>query len=242
MSDTKELTKEINQDKGLETIEQLKNAIQELVGEQEDDDVAPPLAPEEFEKALQEVDALGLTFTPELYPDVIAKRGNSEVVDRDKIESLERKYPELPREVGLVIYNTLASQKIGLEIVGGLENFEKKSEIVKRLLITNELRDEFYFRNAIKVPYFESIDWEVVLKTHERGVNGTINVPYALLLLTFHNTNSRIGKLDEHQNVTVAVNQQLVDKLIDVLGKIKNSLEESEKLRDILSSAKSLTE
>ena len=264
MSETKELTKEGNQDKASDgkleiivnkdanevsirnlsgyNVVKLKSAIQELIEERGGDENIPPLTPEDFEIALQEVDAAGLTFTPELFPSVVAKRGNSEIIDPEKLEDLEEKYPYLPREVGLVIYNILTSSNSGLDSVGGIENFERKSEIVKRLLITNEFRDEFFFRHALKVPYFESIDWEVVLKTHERGVEGIVGIPYALLMLTFHNTNNKVDKLDIHQNVTVAVNKYLIDKLLAALTKVRDSLEESDKLRDILDKTKSLTE
>ena len=108
--------------------------------------------------------------------------------------------------------------------------------------MTDEYRADFFFKHALKVPYFESIDWEVILKTHEKGVNGVVSIPYALLMLTFHNTNPKVGQLDAHQNFTVAVNRDLIDKMLATFTEVRAALEESYKMRDILSKTKSLTE
>jgi hypothetical protein len=225
-------------------IVRLRANIEDSLQEQLDDDEneIQPLTPEEFEKALREVDMLGLTFTPELYPSVITKDESSSVVNGEDLERLEEKYPDLPKEVGIVVFNTLTSSTFGLEFIGGSEYFERKSKIIKEILINNSFRDEFFFRHSLKVPYFESIDWEVILKTHERGVEGIVGVPYALLMLTFHNTNPKIGKFDIHQNVTVAVDRYLIDKLLATLSKVRASLDESEKMRDRLNMTGSLKE
>lgn len=110
------------------------------------------------------------------------------------------------------------------------------------MVLTDEYRADFFFKHALKVPFFESIDWEVILKTHEKGVKGSVSVPYALLMLTFHNTNPRLGELDVHQNITVAVNRDLIDKMLATLTEVRTALEESYKMRDILRNTKSLAE
>ncbi len=220
-------------------IVRLKANIEERIEEQEDEEY-PPLKVEEFERALRELNELGLTFSPELSPSVVEKPGNSGDIDSEKVFHLSEKYPSLPSEVGLVVYNILASQKRGMDRLGGVESFEKKSEIVKNILITNDFRDEFFFRHSLKVPLFESIDWEVVLKTHEKGVEDIVGMPYALLMLTFHNTNAEQSNV--HQTETVAVNKYLIDKLLAALTKVRASLEESDKIRDILRNTKSITE
>lgn len=221
-----------------------EDAIEEKLEEFEDEDEdIPPLTLEEFEDGLRRIDGLGLTFSVDLFPSIVAKNEASpELINSNEFESLQEQYPTLPREVGFVAHNTLTGRKDALELLGGIESFEKKSEIVRELVLTDEYKADFFFMHALKVPYFESIDWEVILKTHEKGVEGVVSVPYALLMLTFHNTNPRVGQLDVHQNITAAVNLDLIDKLLATFTKIRTALEESHKMRDILSKSKSLTE
>lgn len=221
-----------------------EEAIEEKIEEFEDDDEdTPPLTPEEFEDGLRRLDALGLTFSVDLFPSIVAKNeSSSDLINANEFESLQEKYPALPREVGFVAHNTLTGRDDALELLGGKESFEKKSQIVKELVLTDEYKSDFFFKHALKVPYLESIDWEVILKTHEKGVNGVVSVPYALLMLTFHNTNPRVGQLDMHQNITTAVNLDLIDKTLATFTKIRTALEESHKIRDILSKTKSVTE
>lgn len=221
-----------------------EDAIEEKLEEFEDEDEdIPPLTIEEFEDGLRRLDALGLTFSVDLFPSIVAKNEYSpDLINANEFESLQEKYPALPREVGFVAHNTLTGREDALDLLGGKESFEKKSKIVRELVLTDEYKADFFFKHALKVPYFESIDWEVILKTHEKGVNGVVGIPYALLMLTFHNTNPKVGQLDAHQNLTVAVNRDLIDKMLATFTEIRTALEESYKIRDILSKTKSLTE
>lgn len=225
-------------------IVKLKANFEEAIEEEfEDEDEIPPLTPEEFEDGLRRIDALGITFSVDLFPSLVAKdESSSDLIDSEEFESIRNQYPTLPREVGFVAHNTLTGRKDGLDLLGGTESFEKKSQLVKELVLTEEYQTEFFFAHALKVPYFESIDWEVVLKTRERGVEGAISIPYALLLLTFHNTNPKLGEIDKHQNVTVAVNRDLIDKILATLTEVRTALEESYKLRNILSEQNLLKE
>ena len=224
-------------------IVKLKANFEEAIEEKLDEDEISPLTPEEFEDGIRRIDSLGLTFSVDLFPSFVAKNeSSSELINISEFEHLQEKYPTLPREVGFVTHNTLTGRTDALDLLGGIESFEKKSQLVKELVITDEYRAEFFFTHALKVPYFESIDWEVVLKTHEKGVKGTVSIPYALLLLTFHNTNPKLGDLDRHQNLTVAVNRDLIDKMLASLTEVRTALEESYKLRDILSNPEFLKE
>ncbi len=221
-----------------------EDAIEEKLEEIEDDeDEIPPLTPEEFEDGLTRLDALGLTFSVDLFPSIVSKNeSSSDLIDAEEFENLQEKYPTLPREAGLVAHNIMTGAIRGLELLGGSNSFEKKSEIVKKLILTDEYRADFFFKHALKVPYFESIDWEVILKTHEKGVKGAVSIPYALLMLTFHNTNPRLGELDVHQNITVAANRDLIDKMLATLAEVRAALEDSYKMRETLSNAKFLKE
>lgn len=217
------------------------DAIEERLEEIEDDeDEILPLSPKDFEDGITRLNKLGLTFSVDLFPSIISK--SEDLIDASEFEDIRSDYPTLPREVGLVAHNTLTGTRRGLELLGGLESFEEKSLIVKRLVLTTEYEADFFFKHALKIPYFESIDWEVILKTHENGVKGAVSVPYALLMLTFHNTNPKFGELDVHQNMTVAANRDLIDKMLATLTEVRAALEDSYKMRDILSNAKSLKE
>lgn len=270
MAETKELTKESNEGKLLEqstSDETLKitvkkdsdevilrnpedervvklktdfeDAIKEILEEQEDDE---PLTPEQFEDGLRRIDALGLTFTVDLYPSIVAKNeSSSDLIDTNELEDIRKKYPMLPREVGFIAHSTLTGSEDALEYFGGKESFERKSQIVKEIVLTQECKSDFFFKHALKVPFFESIDWEVNFKTHEKGVKGVVYVPYALLMLTFHNPNPRIGQLDAHQNVTVAVNRDLLDKMLATLTDVRTALNESQKITGLLNNTESIT-
>ena len=217
-----------------------EEAIEEKLESEDEDEEIPPLTPEEFEDGLRRIDLLGLTFSVDLFPSLVAKdEASPELIDSTEFESIRDKYPGLPREVGFVAHNTLTGRKDGVSWLGGNESYERKSQIVKELVLTEEYQTSFFFAHALKVPYFESIDWEVVLKTHEKGVIGSVSIPYALLMLTFHNTNPKLGDLDKHQNITVAINRDLIDKMLATLTELRSALEESYKLRDILSKTNS---
>lgn len=213
------------------------NVIEEE--EDEDEEELEPLTPDEFREVLQQIEALGLTWTADRYPRIKAKDVKSEgALFSGAFEEIQGEYPGLPRELSVVLSYALTGNKAfiagGVDAVGGEDFLEQKSETVRELLITPDFRAEFFFKHAIKVPYFESIDWEVVLKTYEKNVGRPVGVPYALLLLTFHNTNPKASKIDEHQNVTVAVDEGLIDRLMGTLLEVKLALENSRELTDVL--------
>ncbi|MGI8654293.1 MAG: hypothetical protein ACR2LC_03635 [Pyrinomonadaceae bacterium] len=217
----------------------IKATVVEEEDEEEYEEDVKPLTPEEFQKVLKRVDELGLTWTADRYPRIKAKDIQLEgALFSEGFEDIRTRYPELPRELSVVVSYALTGNKAfvagGVEAIGGEDYLEPKAAIARELIITPEYRAEFFFKHSIKVPYFESIDWEVVLKTHEKNVARPVGVPYALLLLTFHNTNPKAGKLDEHQNITVAVDERLIDGLMSTLIEVKAALENSRQLTDAL--------
>jgi hypothetical protein len=190
-----------------------------------------PLPPDEFRSALEKMDALGLTWTADSVPRVIAKEDASDdAFLSEELEQLQEAYPLLPREVGTVVSHALTGMPAHESIVGGKEYLEKKVAIVRELFITQDYRSDFFFKHALKIPYFESIDWEVIFKTHERNVSDMPGVAYALLMLSFHNPNPRVDRLGQHQEVTAAVDLKLVDKLIGILIDVRTALEDAKRL------------
>lgn len=192
----------------------------------DDDDEVKPLTADEFRKALEQLAALGLTFTADRIPQVVAKDQKSEEgFLSDDFERLQTAYPNLPRELSAVVYHALTGAPAPESVVGSSkEELEKKVRAARDLVITSSYRSEFFFKYSTKLPYFETIDWEVVFKTHERNVQTFPAVAYALLLLVFHNSNER----NEHQKMTVAVDLKLVNKLIRILVDVKSALEDAQ--------------
>jgi hypothetical protein len=205
--------------------------------EDNDGDEIKPLSADEFRQALEQLAALGLTFTADRMPRVIAKDPKSEEgFFSDEFGRLQAAYPNLPREVSTVVYHALTGAPAPETVVGTKEELEKKVRAVRDLVVTANYRSEFFFKRATKLPYFEDIDWEVVFKTHERNVQEFPAVAYALLSLLFHNSSA----LDEHQNTTVAVDLKLVNKLIRILVDVKTALEDAQQFTNAISEASKL--
>lgn len=198
------------------------------IGDEDEEDVVP-LTAQDFQDALQRIDSLGLTWTADRTLEIKPKNPESEeALYSEEFREIQRKYPALPRELTAVVFHALTGREAPEVIVGDESNLREKVATVRDIIITPEFRSEFFFKHAIKVPYLESVDWEVVVKTRERNVSDIPGTAYALLLLTFHNTNPTVGRLDEHQNTTVAVDINLVNRLIRTFVEIKTALEDSQ--------------
>lgn len=211
------------------------NVIEQEEEIEEEDEEVFPLTPDEFRDALQSIDSLGLTWSAGRPLYVKAKSAVSEQnLYSEEFREIQHKYPSLPRELTAVVYYALTGRDTPESITGDRAGLELKASVVRELVATPAFRSEFFFKNAIKVPYIESIDWEVVIKTREKNVIHMPGTAYALLLLTFHNTNPTIGEIDKHQNITAAVDIHLVNKLLRTLVEIKGALEETQELGGFL--------
>ena len=120
----------------------------------------------------------------------------------------------------------------------GAKDADEKAQIARDLVINlrRGFTSEFFFKYAIKVPYFVDLDWEVVIKTYERNVRSMPRIPYALLSLVFrHSISPRLG-LDidagERQTLTVAVDENLIEKLIASLAEAKVALQRAGELAE----------
>ncbi len=184
-----------------------------------------PLTPEQFHDGISRLTKLGFAFSPDLRPEVVRKTDAPDPVDDVAYRKLQEDYPSLPYEAGLVIYQTLTGGNKESELLGGAESLKEKSKIATEFLIDENFKADFFFRHALKIPFLESIDWEVVIKTHERGVPGPIAVPYSIVTMVMHDSNANRG--NEHQNITVALNANLVDKLLARLTEIRTALKSS---------------
>lgn len=183
-----------------------------------------PLTVEQFREAWERVENLGLTWTTEVPPLPVFKKGVDLAADfGERYKKLQKDFPTFPRELGTVILHKLMHSEVGGDV-------DKKAEIIQELL-TQKYRSEFFFKYAIKVPYFEDIDWEVVIKAYERACHGMPKIAYALLMLTFRNPVDTTLSVEDAANeyrepefITVAVNEDLIDNLIAKLSVIRAAL------------------
>lgn len=193
-----------------------------------------PLTIEQFREAWHAIDELGLTWTTDIPPRLIFKKGQKPgPAFVEQYTKLEEKFPNFPRELGSVVLKTLLSR----ELEGTLK---EKAETISNLL-TQEYRAEFFFKYAIKVPYFEDIDWEVVVKAYERGTEAMPRIAYALLALTFRGPVDTTLTVEEGANqerepefMTVAVNETSIKKLMGRLQQIRVALEKAQRAADSL--------
>lgn len=200
------------------------------VADDDDEEELAPLTPAQFRTALQQLDALGLTWTADSMPAIRAKEdGRNEGMFGEELARLQREYPHLPSELSLVIAHAITGVKVPLERVGSAEELRAKTEIVRELLITPEFKSEFFFKHTIKLPYFAGMDWEVVFKLVENNVSNIPGISYALLSLVYHYP-SVVSGPRRHENITVAVNGVLVDQMIRDLNRLKRALEVGAKL------------
>lgn len=192
--------------------------------EEEDEESLPPMTPEDFEKALRAVDNLGLVWTADITPRVKAKTPDYEAnLLSAEFEKIQDEYPRLPYEVYLAASFFLTGSVSYAKPAGGLENLKRKGEIAGDIVVTPDYRSAFFFRSAIKVPYLRDIDWEVVFKLHERGVKGIPGIAYALLALSLQDP-FYLGRAGTLSHVTVAVDETLVNNLLNILTEVKSRL------------------
>lgn len=206
--------------------------------EDEPDDTASidkPLTPEDFREALQRIDALGLAWTADRIPRVTTKESHSnEVLFSEEYEEVQTRYPNLPREVGAVVLYALTGNQPPRFLVGDPEGLPEKTAVVRDLVITANFRSQFFFLHAIKVPYFSYVDWEVVIKAFEKNVDDAPRISYALLSLYFRDSDDGLSAGPGSRTMTVAVDTNLVDRVIDSLKEVKSALERARVLTDTI--------
>ncbi len=118
-------------------------------------------------------------------------------------------------------------------LLGNEEDVKRKSEIANELLITTSYRSEFFFKHAIKVPYLSDIDWEVVFKLSEKNVEAVPGNAYGLLALTLHDPFIAVKRTNA-RHITVAVDENLVNKLLATLNEVKARLEKARQLAELI--------
>ena len=199
------------------------------------------LTPDEFRFVLKRIDDLGLTWTADVPPLIKPKVGASrQGLFSEEYSRIKQDYPNFPRELTSVVFYALTGSGRASSRLGREEDLEQKVAAVQEYIINTEYRSEFFFKYAIKIPYFSDLDWEVVIKTHEKNVNQSPRIAYALLSFIFRqpvnptHPASIANEFTETEMLTVAVDEYLVDKLIKSLSEVKDALKESRGLTDSL--------
>lgn len=197
-----------------------------------------PLTVDEFRAVLREVDDLGLTWVAH-YPTrpIFKKDAKFDESFREKYIQIQNNYPHFPQEMSSLIAYALLGHKQSPDVVGDEDTLKEKAALLHQTLLTREFRNEFFFKFAIKVPYFEDIDWEIVVKAFERGVKEMPKVAYALLSLTIRDPVDTTLSLEEcgteyrtPKFVTVAADGILLGKLITRLSEAKSALEKAHRV------------
>lgn len=222
-------------------------AIIEEGNEEEDDDddeniKEGPLSPEEFRTVLNALGELGVTWSADIPPIPRFKKG-VEPGQSFSVEYLriQRNYPNFPGELAGVVLAAVMGNRQQASLVGSEDILKEKVAILHETgLVTPEFRSEFFFKHAIKVPYFEDADWEIVIKAYERAVKPMPKSAYALLSLAFRKPADTTLPIDEASLeyrrpdfVTVAVNEYLLDKLITLLTEAREALGKAQRQADL---------
>lgn len=228
------------QDKPEDAVEPTVESVAVTHDGDEDDEAQQPLSTEEFRSVLEQIDSLGLTWTADVPPSLRSKRPKLEAQSYPAkgITEIQNKYPNFPDELGSVIFYALTGSEVMRSIIGTADEADLKAQIVRELVIDQrpDFTSEFFFKYAIKVPYFVDLDWEVVVKAFERNVRDMPRIPYALLSLAFRQSitprfiGTNIVESGRSRTFTVAVDSHLIEKLISSLTEAKDALKKAEGL------------
>jgi len=194
--------------------------------------LSPVLTPAEFRSVLDEIDRLGLTWTSDLPPTVVARDGTANgAFATEKFDEIEERYPTLPNELGYVIWYALTGTEPVPHSVGSEEDLQAKAAIVRETIITPAFQDDFLFRHMLKLPRFENVEWEVIVKTSESGVQRFPGNAYGLVSILLE-SNSPYG--DENESFTFAVNASRLTRLITVLDEMRDALHRATNIGECL--------
>lgn len=199
-------------------------------------EVAPkektPLTADQFRSALEEMSKLGLTWTADFPPvPTFIDDDSRSLFSREEYSRLQQEYPRLPREITALLFHELVGTNVSESIVGTEEEVKGKVVVLNEKLFTKQFRSDFFFKFATKVPYFETIDWEVVIKAYEKGVKKMPQTPYVLLNIIIRSPSDvtkpiweAVEEEREPEFITVAANEHLLETLIDTLVEAHQAL------------------
>lgn len=189
------------------------------------------LSVEDIQSILRHLKSIGLTWTPENPPAL-------EVIDEDSTEEisaalsdLAKQYPTFYEELTAIMSYVLFGTAPASYIFTDAEDLERKATVIREHVLSPEFIDEYFFIHSVKVPIFKALDWEVVVKTAEKGVKKVPGNSYALvsLVLQYPSASSK-----EAEGITLAMDDKRVSALIQSLSDIQRSLGEGRQAADRL--------
>lgn len=191
--------------------------------------VNSPLKPDEFVEVLKTIDSLGLTWTADL-PVLLRPKSEEaeEAILSKEFKEIQDTYPDFPHELTHVIYTTLTGRDYRPTIVGPTKDFEAKSRAVSETVVSPEFISEFFFKHALKVPYFSKLDWEVVVKAFENNVQGMPLNAYAIVSVLLR---SAVHESKKSSTFTFALDEQAVRSLMKSLASIEKALQAADQVR-----------
>lgn len=189
-----------------------------------------PLSVTEFQRVLTRIAGLGLEWTADLPPHVrvAAGNGSTDLLTAEFSEIIGN-YPELPLEIGALVQFVFTGAIPRQSLVGSDTVRDKKCEILKSIVLTQEFKSDFFFEHAIKLQKLCGLDWEVVIKTYEMGVSTIPACPYAIFALSLHKSED-----SKHQHVTFATDLKGIKRLKLALLEIEQHFETTIKLTNRL--------
>lgn len=168
-----------------------------------------PLPLSEFESVLAQLHELGVTWAEE-YPLRLKPIDDNEPerLKDPRLLELQRKFPYFPTELNALLMAAFLGIAAPPQVVGDAATAEAKARVVADRVVSQELKDSFFFKHAIKVPRLAHLDWEIVVKQAEQGVQGVPSTAYALLSL-------RTGSASEAADTCFAADERLLRDLIE---------------------------
>lgn len=191
-----------------------------------------PLTGDEFRNVLKRIDALGLAWTEDIPPSMRPKEPQYEkALDSEELEEIQERYPRFPYELGTIMLHLLIGTELPAQSLGTEDDLAIKTEITSELVLSPELKHDFFFANSLRIPCLDQVDWEVSMKLLENEIDAFPIIPYAAISIDLKNPyNTEIVP----DRVTFAVDEKRIQTLIAALKDVQISLEKTRGMKDAL--------
>jgi hypothetical protein len=200
---------------------------------EEDTEDEQPLTAAEFKDVVERVDRLGLTWTADMPPLLRPKEsGFREALNSTELKDIQRRYPQFPAELGLVMLHLMTGAELPPDLIGNSEDLAIKAGIIAERVISPELKHDYFFNHSLKLPCFVNADWEVSLKVLERDVQSLPIIAYAAISIDFKNPS--YDDDETSKRLTFAVDEKMIERLIRMLREAQESLEKAREMKHTL--------
>lgn len=174
-----------------------------------------PTTASEFNSVLAALDDAGYSFGSDL--GLVPKDSAS---SEEALTDLMARYPGFGREVQALLDHVVFDADLDQKVLGTAEGLAAKVDAAREKIFTSSWLEEYLVGNASKVPTFNLLDWEVVIKTSEYAVPGATGFAYALLSL---HTLERPSEARDQRSFSIGARG--LDLLIETLQGVRQHLE-----------------